>query len=124
MGWAEDRARDAVQVSKEPIVKAPEPGGLAGGYAPSEFLETVARGMLVDCMKGAAMVQAVLSPPSIVGPSGQAAARPDPVATLLATQMRVLHAQAAVLDLLLTFLSGRPELRPVKTPENGSKPNL
>jgi hypothetical protein len=90
------------------------------GAAPSEFLETVARGMLVDCMRQANEIGVLLNPPKIVGPSGQAPAQQvNPMAVLLASQLRLLHGQAALLDLLLTFLSGRPELRPVKAPENG-----
>lgn len=125
MGWAEEAARKAREVvdgskgvpSAEP--RPPVPGG-----APSEFLESVVRGMMRDCMAGAAMVQSVLSPPpSIVGPGGQAPSRPDPMAVVLAMQLRLLHAQAATLDLLLTAFGCRPELRPMAPPNgNGDSP--
>ena len=126
MGWAEDAARTARQVvdeSKNPPMPSIEPRHpeLVPGAGPSEFLELYTRQMLIDCLRGAAQLQAVLSPPpAIVGPSGQAPARPDPVAVMLVSQIRVLHAQAAMLDLFLTFLSGRPELRPGPAqPPNG-----
>lgn len=124
MGWAERMAAQAVQASREPVVTAPAPVGPALGAAPSEFLEAVARGAIGECLRAQGEIQRVLSPPAIVGPSGQAAARPDPVALILATQMRLLHGQAVMLDLLLTFLSGRPELRPVQAPGNGDAPKV
>ena len=113
MGWAEDarqRAREAVEAGKVPSAEPREAGP---GAAPSEFLETVARGMLVDCMKAAGEIQGLLAPPKIVGPSGQGPARPDAGVVVMATLVRVLHAQAATLDLMLTMLGCRPELRPV-----------
>ena len=107
MGWAE-RANETP--STEP--RALDEAALR---VPSEFLEQVTRGMLVDCMKAAGEIQGLMNPPKIVGPSGGAAGPAvNPVSVLLASQVRVLHAQAATLDLLRTFLGLPPELRPVK----------
>ena len=123
MGWAEEaarKAREVVDASRQgvPSTEPREPGP---GAAPSEFLEGVARGMLVDCMRSAARLQAVLSPPpAIVGPSGQAPVRLDPMTEVVAALIRIEHAQAATLDLMLTMLGCRPELRPMAAPANGN----
>ena len=110
MGWAE-RANVTPSVEPRGTSEVPAAG-------PSEFLESVARGMLVDCMRGAEMLQQTLMPPKLVGASGKPLGpQVNPMVVLMQSQIRILHAQAAVLDLLLTFLSGRPELRPVKREE-------
>jgi hypothetical protein len=122
MGWAEQmamRARDAAQSDADRIAELPrEPGEQDLGAAPSPWLDEIARRMQRDCMSMAGQIQAAARPNlSLAG-----GPRLDFTATMLNGLIISLHAQAATIDLLLTFLNGRPELRPVQPAKSAEVP--
>jgi hypothetical protein len=98
-----------------------EPKGEAAGLAPSPFLVAVAHQRLAQCNAAALGIRGFLSRPNLT-----IAGRPqmDPVATLLANVALLLDAQAVTMDLLLSFLAGKPGLRPVAPPANGDEPEV
>ncbi len=96
-----------------------EPKGEAAGLAPSPFLAEIAHQRLGMCNQSAAGIRACLNRPNLT-----IAGRPtiDPTATLLMNVALLLDAQAATMDLLLSFLTGKAGLRPVAPPpQNGDK---
>jgi hypothetical protein len=93
-----------------------EPKGEPAGLAPSPFLTEIAAQRLAACNNSAAMIRAHLSRPNLT-----IAGRPevDRMATLLMNVALLLDAQAATMDLLLSFLTGKAGLRPIAPPTNG-----
>src|SRR5262245_41610769 len=93
---------------------------------PSEFLERLTRAGIGELMgHSAALIQALQPRSVIAGPDGKVGApQVNFPAEVLMTLARMERCQAITLDLLLSFLAGRAELRPLKaaSPENGGEP--
>ena len=111
-------AAEAEQARIQALPYTPE--GQAAGLAPSPFLVEIAHQRLGQCNAAAGAIRNLLSRPNLT-----IAGRPaiDPVATTLLNVALLLDAQAATMDLLLSFLVGRPGLRPIAPPPaNGGAP--
>lgn len=119
MGAAE-RANPVAQA-----VRAETPGaGAAADLAacpPSEFLEGFARATLAESIAVSNHLRELLKPRSVIAGPGGAPAAPQVnfQAEVLLDLSRLLRGQAIILDLLLTFLTGRPDLKPIPRPTDG-----
>ena len=122
MGY-EQRAREMEQERQAGL--SPEPREITSESAPSEWLEQQARNHIANLVGQANGLVEVLNPRSpLVTPGGRPAAAPQinfPV-LVLENQRRIMMGLAMVADLLLTQLTGKPELRPVGKPGNGDVP--
>jgi len=102
-----------------------EPREISCESAPSEWLEQQARNYLGGLVSQAHGIGELMQPrSSVVGPNGQPASAPqvNMQALMLENQRRIMMGLTMVMDLLLTQLTGRPELRPVGKPGNGEVP--
>lgn len=115
MGWAEDARKHAEKVAAEKaeaaktLPTAPRPD--VAQMAPSEWLERLARECEAaaqghaNSLMGVVFQKSALVPPPQVPPA-------EMLRMILGCQLLGLRLQAATNDMLLTFLTGRPELRP------------
>lgn len=121
MSWPERMAAEAVKQSKAADI-ALSPRSPIPAYAPSEWLEQSVRQNSAALLQAVAGIQQGLQPRAqLTGPDGRALGPPfDPMLAVLQSLQRVMTALAMQNDLLLTYLTGKPDLRPVGAPpENG-----
>lgn len=110
----EERANPVAQASRAEIPASGDPNDLAG-CPPSEYLEALARASLAQSIGQSNAIAELFKPRSVIAGPGGAPAGPqiDFPSTVLRNQAIILKGQAVILDLLLTFLTGKPDLKPM-----------
>lgn len=122
MGWAERRAAEAravVEGKGASVAELPHvPQDEALGASASPWHEATCRAMIVGLLRQRAELQQYAARPRLVGADGRVQG-PDPAMVLVNVVAEMSLAQAMTLDLVLGFLTGRPELRPAGAAPNG-----
>lgn len=122
MGWAERKAAEARQVAEGKAVEVAalphQPTGEALGASASPWHEATTRAMIQGLLQQRDELRRFAARPRLVDAAGRAQG-PDADMVLVSVVAELSLSQAMLMDLVLGFLTGRTELRPMPAPGNG-----